>query len=135
MRRSVCPAREAPSIPGRGGMMGLAEYRRTQAQLADYLPWAGLVAPGVVLDKDGAFQRTARFRGPDLATATGSELVAVTARLNNALKRLGAGWATFVEAERVTATTYPDSEFPEPLSWLVEQERRDRKSTRLKSSH
>src|SRR3546814_15245550 len=50
IRRSVCPAREAPSIPGRGGMMGLAEYRRTQAQLADYLPWAGLVAPGVVLD-------------------------------------------------------------------------------------
>src|SRR3546814_16544781 len=88
IRRCVCPARERPSMPGRGGMMGLAEYRRTQAQLADYLPWAGLVAPGVVLDKDGAFQRTARFRGPDLDSATGSELVAVTARLNNALKRL-----------------------------------------------
>ena len=105
-------------------MMGLAEYRRTQAQLADYLPWAGLVAPGVVLDKDGAFQRTARFRGPDLDSATGSELVSVTARLNNALKRLGSGWAIFVEAERGPAGAYPDSEFPEPLSWLVDQERR-----------
>ena len=105
-------------------MMGLAEYRRTQSQLADYLPWAGLVAPGVVLDKDGAFQRTARFRGPDLDSATESELVAVTARLNNALKRLGSGWAIFVEAERGPAGAYPDSDFPEPLSWLVDQERR-----------
>src|SRR3546814_5752648 len=80
--------------------MGLAEYRRTQVQLADYLPWAGLVAPGVVHDKDGAFQRTARFRGPDLDGATEPELLAVTARLSNALKRLGSGWAIFVEAER-----------------------------------
>src|SRR3546814_19011636 len=91
IRRSVCPAREAPSIPGRGGMMGLAEYRRTQAQLADYLPWAGLVAPGVVLDKDGAFQRTARFRGPDLDSAPGAELVAGAGRLHNERGRASGG--------------------------------------------
>jgi len=29
-------------------MMNLAEYRRKPALLADYLPWAALVAPGVV---------------------------------------------------------------------------------------
>ncbi len=50
-------------------MMNLAEYRRRPALLADWLPWAGLVAPGVVLNKDGSFQRTARFRGPDLDEA------------------------------------------------------------------
>jgi type IV secretory pathway VirB4 component len=59
-----------------------------------------LVAPGVVLNKDGSFQRTARFRGPDLDSATPAELVASTARLNNALRRLGSGWAIFVEAQR-----------------------------------
>ena len=37
----------------------------------------------VVLNKDGSFARTARFRGPDLDSATDSELVSVTARLNN----------------------------------------------------
>ena len=105
-------------------MMGLAEYRRTNAQLADYLPWAGLVAPGVVLNKDGSFQRTARFRGPDLDSATEAELIAVSARLNNALKRFGSGWAIFVEAERRIASRYPDSRFPEALSWLVDEERR-----------
>ena len=105
-------------------MMYLAEYRQRPALLADWLPWAGLVAPGVVLNKDGAFQRTARFRGPDLDSATESELVATSARLNNALRRLGSGWALFVEAERREAGDYPGSAFPEPLSWLVDAERR-----------
>ncbi|MHB1669713.1 conjugal transfer protein TrbE [Thiomonas sp.] len=105
-------------------MMYLAEYRQRPALLADWLPWAGLVAPGVVLNKDGSFQRTARFRGPDLDSATESELVATSARLNNALRRLGSGWALFVEAERREAADYPRSAFPEPLSWLVDEERR-----------
>lgn len=105
-------------------MMHLAEYRKRPALLADWLPWAGLVASGVVLNKDGAFQRTARFRGPDLDSATPGELVATSARLNNALRRLGSGWALFVEAERREAADYPDSVFPEALSWLVDEERR-----------
>lgn len=105
-------------------MMHLAEYRKRPALLADWLPWAGLVAPGVVLNKDGSFQRTARFRGPDLDSATQGELVATSARLNNALRRLGSGWALFVEAERREAADYPDATFPEPLSWLVDEERR-----------
>lgn len=105
-------------------MLHLAEYRQRPALLADWLPWAGLVAPGVVLNKDGSFQRTARFRGPDLDSATQGELIATTARLNNALRRLGSGWALFVDAERRPAADYPHSDFPEPLSWLVDEERR-----------
>jgi len=104
-------------------MMNLAEYRRRPAQLADWLPWAGLVALGVVLNKDGSFQRTLRFRGPDLDSATPGELVATTARLNNALRRFGSGWALFVDAERREAADYPESTFPEALSWLVDEER------------
>ena len=88
-------------------MMNLAEYRRRSQCLADFLPWAALVDQGVVLNKDGSFQRTARFRGPDLDSATPAELVATTARLNNALRRLGSGWAIFVEAQREPANRYP----------------------------
>lgn len=91
-------------------MLNLTEYQRRSAQLADWLPWAGLVAPGVVLNKDGSFQRSLRFRGPDLDSATQGELVATSARLNNALRRLGSGWALFIEAERLAAANYPDSE-------------------------
>lgn len=105
-------------------MMHLAEYRKRATLLADYLPWAGLIAPGVVLNKDGSFQRSAAFRGPDLDSATESELIATCARLNNALKRLGSGWALFVEAARHPAAAYPQSTFPEGLSWLIDEERR-----------
>ncbi|VVE57952.1 Type IV secretion system protein virB4 [Pandoraea horticolens] len=105
-------------------MLHLAEYRQRPALLADWLPWAGLIAPGVVLNKDGSFQRTARFRGPDLDSATQGELIATTARLNNALRRLGSGWALFIDAERRPAADYPHSDFPEALSWLVDEERR-----------
>jgi len=106
-------------------MLNLAEYRKKNAQLADFLPWAALVAPGVVLNKDGSFQRTARFRGPDLDSATPAELVGTTARLNNALRRLGSGWAIFVEAQRHPATDYPESLFPESASALLDIERRE----------
>src|SRR3546814_17213800 len=62
--------------------------------------------------------------GPDLDSATQGELIATSARLNNALRRLGSGWALFIEAERRPAADYPHSDFPEPLSWLVDEERR-----------
>ncbi|MBX4899801.1 conjugal transfer protein TrbE [Rhizobium bangladeshense] len=105
-------------------MLNLAEYRKENSSLADFLPWAALVAPGVILNKDGSFQRTARFRGPDLDSATPAELVAVTARLNNALRRLGSGWAVFVEAQRNPANEYPESLFADAASALVDVERR-----------
>lgn len=105
-------------------MLNIAEYRRKSDRLADHLPWAALVAPGVVLNKDGSFQRTFRFRGPDLESATEAELVATCARVNNVLKRAGNGWAIFFEADRHAAPGYPQSEFPDPASWLVDEERR-----------
>jgi len=105
-------------------MMNLAEYRRTSTRLADYLPWVGLVAEGVVLNKDGSFQRTARFRGPDLDSAVAAELVAVAGRLNNAFRRLGSGWAIFVEAQRYEASIYPSDKFPDAASALLDAERK-----------
>ena len=105
-------------------MLNIAEYRRNADLLADRLPWAALVAPGVVLNKDGSFQRTFAFRGPDLESATEAELVAACARLNNVLRRFGSGWALFFEAARTVAPGYPESEFPDPASWLVDHERR-----------
>lgn len=105
-------------------MLNLAEYRHRADRLADHLPWAALVAPGVVLNKDGSFQRTLRFRGPDLESATEAELLAASARLNNLLRRFGSGWALFFEAQRFEALGYPDSHFPDAASWLVDRERR-----------
>jgi type IV secretion system protein VirB4 len=106
-------------------MLSLKPYADPTPYLADFLPWAALVAPGVVLNKDGCLQRTARFRGPDLDSATPAELAAVAARLNNALRRLGSGWALFVEARRDPAIGYGADRFPDPASALVDLERRE----------
>src|SRR5712672_4858924 len=105
-------------------MMNLREYRHSTTQLADFLPWAALVDEGIVLNKDGSFQRTAKFRGPDLDSAVPAELVGVAGRLNNALRRLSSGWAVFVEAQRYPASQYPQGHFPDVASALVDVERR-----------
>jgi type IV secretion/conjugal transfer VirB4 family ATPase len=105
-------------------MMNLSEYRRSTTRLADFLPWAALVDEGIVLNKDGSFQRTARFRGPDLDSSVPAELVAVAGRLNNALRRLGSGWAVFVEAQRYPSNAYPPTSCPDVASALVDAERR-----------
>src|SRR5690606_17399895 len=62
--------------------------------------------------------------GPDLDSAVPAELVAVAGRLNNAFRRLGSGWAIFVEAQRHPAGSYPTSRFPEAASALVDAERK-----------
>ncbi|MDX2277302.1 MAG: conjugal transfer protein TrbE [Hyphomonadaceae bacterium] len=104
-------------------MMDLRAYRSREARLADWLPWAGLIAPGIVVNKDGAFQRTLSFRGPDLDSSTLSELVGASRRLDNALKRFGSGWCLHVEARRAPTSSYPESDWPEALSWLIDEER------------
>src|SRR3546814_6303475 len=52
--RSRLRIRPGPSPPPESlfRMLNLKEYRGTADRLADHLPWAELVAPGVVLNKD-----------------------------------------------------------------------------------
>ncbi len=105
-------------------MLNLKEYQQRPKRLADYLPWAAIVAPGVILNKDGSFQRTVRYRGPDLESASAEELVSFTARVNNVLKRFGSGWALHFEATRIPASDYPSSEWRDGAAFLVDEERR-----------
>jgi type IV secretory pathway VirB4 component len=104
-------------------MLSLREYREPTHRLPDYLPWAALVAPGVVLQKDAIVQKTLAFRGPDLASSLDAEFVSAIARLNNALRRLGSGWALFVEAQRFQSSHYPSSTWWHPAAWVVDTER------------
>jgi type IV secretion/conjugal transfer VirB4 family ATPase len=105
-------------------MRFLSEYRRKAERLFDHLPWACLIAPGVILNKDGAFQKTLSFRGPDVASTTAAGLLAVRAQLNNAFRRLGSRWCLHVEARRGPSPGYPTSSFPDPVSEMVDEERR-----------
>jgi type IV secretion/conjugal transfer VirB4 family ATPase len=105
-------------------MLYLREYRPKAERLFDHLPWAILIGPGTLLNKDGGFQKTLSFRGPDLASATDAGLVAVRAQLNNALRRLGSRWCLHIEALRAMSQHYPNSHFPDPVSALIDDERR-----------
>lgn len=105
-------------------MFNLREYRPKAARLMDHLPWAGLIAPGVLLNKDGSFQKSLTFRGPDLASSTQSGMASARAQLNNALRRLGSRWCIHVEALRAPSQSYPDSDYPDAVSQLVDEERR-----------
>lgn len=106
-------------------MLSLKEYQDSSRRLPYFLPWAAIVAPGVVLQKDRLLQKTIAFRGADLASASPYELISSSARLNNALKRLGSGWAFFVEAQRFQSNDYPYSEWDNPAAWLLDMERKD----------
>lgn len=105
-------------------LLDFREFKKSPDRLSDLLPWAALVADGVLLNKDGSFQVTFQYRGPDLDSSTESELVSISARANNALKRLGSGWCLFADAKREGSKEYPESDFPDPLSFLIDRERK-----------
>ena len=105
-------------------MFYLNEYQSKAKCLQDHIPWAGLVTPSVILNKDGGFMRCIRLRGPDLESSGAGSLVALHARLNDMLRRFGSGWALFFDSERIPVTDYPSSDFADPVSALIEEERR-----------
>src|SRR6202158_5781157 len=106
------------------GVCALDEHKRNPDRFSDHLPWAMLVAPGVVFNKNGAFQSTFRFRGPDLDSATEAELVITSSQINNTLKRLTGGWALYADAHRRREASYPQSSWPDALTHLLDEERR-----------
>ena len=108
-------------------MLALKTFRDKAAGVADLLNWAALFADGVVQNKDGSFLVAWYFQGPDIQSSTDSERDWLTGRINAALSRLGAGWATWTDAIRTPAATYPPPElshFPDLVSRLVDEERR-----------
>ncbi len=104
-------------------MWNLREYRRHPQRLSDHLPWVALVAPGVMLNKDGSLSTTVLFRGPDVDSATPEELMAHRARLNNAFRRLGSGWCLHIENMRRRAMDPVDRPMSNPIAQRIEDER------------
>ena len=109
-------------------MLKLADFRTKAKGLPDLLPYAALVAPGVVLNKDGSFLGAWEVRGQDTASATPDELAFQSAQFNNAIKLLGTGWMLHMDAIRSPHAAYPPREasrFPDPVTQLIDDERRE----------
>jgi len=84
-----------------------------------------LVAPGVVLNKDGSLLAAWRVRGRDTASSTFSELAWIAGQANEAMKQLGNGWMLHMDAIREYSRAYPEAtEFPDAISQMIDDERR-----------
>ena len=108
-------------------MLALKTFRDKAAGVADLLNWSHLVDSGIVLDKDGSLLAGWFYRAPDINSSTDSERNWLSGRVNAALARLGAGWASWIDAVRLPSSSYPPanlSHFPDPISRLVDAERR-----------
>ena len=104
--------------------MRLTEHRSRALGLADLLLYDSLIDDGVMLLQDGALMAAWSFRGPDMASATNTEMAALSARLNSTLK-FGTGWMIQCDAIRSRAPEYPDhGAFPDPVTMLIDDERR-----------
>lgn len=102
----------------------LKEYQIEKNKLSTYIPWIALVDKGVVLNKNGTLQKTLRFRGHDLDSATMYELRNSNGRLNNILTRLGGSWTIHIEARRVKSKEYKTTEIKNYAIKLIDDERK-----------
>ncbi|WP_375049732.1 conjugal transfer protein TrbE [Bradyrhizobium sp. 8-10B] len=110
-------------------MVALRTFRHSGPSFADLVPYAGLVANGVVLLKDGSLMAGWYFAGPDSESSTDAERNEVSRQINTILARLGSGWMIQVEAVRVPTSDYPaqqDCHFPDPVTRAIDDERRSR---------
>jgi type IV secretion system protein TrbE len=106
------------------GLGHLREHRTAPAGLADLVTWAFMVEDGIILQKDGSLLAGWRYRGPDLAAATPEELHAVSRHVNDALLPFTDTWMFHVDAIRRQAVAYAPSRFPDPVTQLIDDERR-----------
>ena len=108
-------------------MIALREYRDRAKGLPDLCVYAALIAPGVILNKNASFTAAWEVKGLDTASSERSELENISAQFNQAIKLLGTGWMLHVDAVRSPRAAYPPPEashFPDPVSQLIEDERR-----------
>jgi type IV secretion system protein VirB4 len=108
-------------------MLKLSDYRPKAKGLPDLLPYAALVAPGVILNKDGSFLAAWEIRGQDTDSSAPEERAYVSGQVNNAVKLLGTGWMLHTDAIRGSHRAYPGPGkgfFPDAVTRRIDDERR-----------
>src|SRR3954453_14422929 len=112
----------------------LLNVGRKRKLIHERLPWLDFIKPGVGGLKFEGLQRTAQFRGPDIASLDDSSLLNQMGRLNDALRRLRGSYSLHIEAQRVRVAEYPGDDLseeqrravgPDPVSWMLDEERRE----------
>lgn len=105
----------------------LGKYRSRDAGLADLLNASAVVADGIIVGKNGSLSAAWMYEGEDNASSTNEQREALSARINQALARLGSGWMIHIDAIRRAAPNYIErgmSHFPDPVTAAIDEERR-----------
>lgn len=102
------------------------EYVSKERGLSDLLNYAHLVEDGIIINKDGAYLKVFKFQGPDINSATSTELDTLSQMINRMVTFLGDGWMLHVDEVRIPSRTYPKPGFfPDTVSALIDDERRE----------
>jgi len=104
----------------------IKEYQDEKNKLSTYIPWIAMIDEGVILNKNGTFQKTLKFRGYDLDSATIYELQNSNGRLNNILARFEGNWTMHIEARRVHSKEYESTEIENFALKLIDNERKSK---------
>lgn len=105
----------------------LGKYRLRDAGLADLLNASAVVADGIIVGKNGSLSAAWMYEGEDNASSTDEQREALSARINQALARLGSGWMIHIDAIRRAAPNYIErgmSHFSDPVTAAIDEERR-----------
>lgn len=100
------------------------EFKK-RAKLSDEIDWLVLKENGVVLNKNGSYQKTFRYRGFDLISYTEDQIKNLVERSNNLMKRIEENWTIHVEVKRKKAKEYIESNFECLAGKIIENERKE----------
>lgn len=81
-------------------MIRVTGHERSNKHLSDYIPWAAIVAPGVIMQKDGIFQSSFEVVGYNFVSMHANKIEHIVSAMNNMCTHLESGWSMFVEAVR-----------------------------------
>jgi type IV secretory pathway VirB4 component len=101
--------------------------RRRYPDFGDRLPWEDVLdrAEGIWSTRDDGLLTMFRLWPRDLQALEHAEQGGLMLRINEAFKRLPAGWAVWFHLRRVPYTDYPDATWPHPVAALIDDEYRE----------
>lgn len=94
-----------------------------QASFESLIRYDALITDKIVLMKDGCLLAGIQYIGTDLDSVPMYEKNSVSAIANNAIKRLGGEFMVHFETVRVPASSYPEGEFSETVTKIIDIER------------
>lgn len=98
---------------------------KERAKLSDEIDWLVLKENGIVLNKNGSYQKTFKYRGFDLISYTEEQIKNLVERSNNLMKRIEENWTIHIEVRRKKAKKYIESNFQYLAGKIIEEERKE----------